>query len=122
MNRKTQLAVLMAAAATIGMARAASAQGFDEPLLAAYGQFEIEPGQTKTLAHGKHDRAYRICVRSTNHSVPLKVLYDGQESMVFPGDCTDVEGMHVQIQPGEKLNPGMALFGQYERVGENAPN
>ena len=47
-------------------------------------------------------------------------MYDGQESMVYPGDCTDVEGMHVQIAPGAKLDPCMALLGRYGRVREDA--
>jgi len=121
MNRSAQLRTL-AALTMLGLARIAAAEpaAFGEPPISEFGVFEIDNGQTKTLTFGKHDRMYRICVKADEQSVPLKVMDDGVESMVYPGDCTDVEGMRISIAPGAKLAEGTALFGRYNRVKENA--
>lgn len=117
MNTATRLGV--AAAATLLIAGLTSAQGFDAELLRAYGQFEIGNGQLKTLARGKHDRMYRICVRKSDHSIPLKVMHDDVASMVYPGDCSDIEGMKIEITPGAKLDEDMTLVGRYAYLRED---
>ena len=121
MNRSAHLRTL-AALTLLGLARVAAAQpANDEPLMSEFGVFEVDNGETKVLAHGKHDRMYRICLRATKESVPLKIMDDGESSVVYPGDCTDVEGMRISITPNARLAEGNALFGRYHRVRENAP-
>ena len=117
MNKSAHMTIL-AAVATMGLVQAAAAQGPDEPFLRPYGMFEVDQGQTKTLAFGKHDRTYRICVTKAPHTVPLKVMTDGRDSMVYPGDCTDVEGQRIEIAPGGKLGPDMTLIGRYHHIDE----
>lgn len=117
MNRSAHMAIL-AAVATMGLVQVAAAQGPEDAILKPYGMFEVDQGQTKTLAYGKRDRTYRICVTKAPHTVPLKVMFDGKESMVYPGDCTDVEGMHIQIAPGGKLGQDMTLLGRYHHLEE----
>ena len=115
MLRKTQLAPL--GVVLVMLSGAAFAQEIQtDPLLSAFGQFTVMDGQTKTLAHGKHDRNYRICLRNVRGSVPLRVTHDGLETMVYPGDCTDVEGMQIAISPGGTLGREMELLGHYRHV------
>lgn len=106
-------------AAVLAVSGTALAQNIQsDPVLSAYGQFAILDGQTKTLAHGKHDRHYRICVRNVRASVPLRVTHDGLETMVHPGDCADVEGMRIAISPGATLGRDMELLGSYRHLSQ----
>lgn len=116
MVRATALGVLVAFSVILALPRTVAAQTFDDSILSAYGEFEIDNGQTKTLAHTKHDRDYRICVHKGADNVPLKIMHDGMESMVYPGDCADVEGMVIQATPGKKLEQGVVIIGRYRPV------
>jgi len=117
MNSATRFSI--STAAMLLLAGLASAQGFDDEIMRQFGQFEISDGQTKTLAYGKHDRMYRICVHQSAHAIPLKVMHDNLQSMIYPGDCADVEGMRIQIAPGAKLGEEMTLFGRYHHLLED---
>lgn len=102
--------------ATPVLSTVAYSQSVDDTILSEYGQFEINSNQTKTLASGKQDRLYRICIRQRVDGVPLKVMHDGIESTIFPGDCADVEGARIDITPAERLEPGMILMGRFEHL------
>lgn len=80
------------------------------------GEFFVANGESKGIAHTKRDETYRICVTRANINVPLKVMHDGQEAMVSPGDCADFEAMNLRVSPGGELPQDFVLAGHFHHL------
>ena len=108
MNTRSLAGLSMALMALSGSALARIA---NDDFHLASGEFAIHSGETKTLAAGSRERDYRICVNRGFHSVPLRVTHDGIDTVVRPGDCTDVQGRNVALSPDAKLVHDTVLIG-----------
>ena len=80
------------------------------------GEFAVTNGQMKGIEHSKTDQTYRICVGRGSTEVPLKVMHDGKESMVSPGDCADFEAMNIEVGPGGQLPRDYQLIGRFHHL------
>jgi len=99
-------AILMAGAP---VARADS----QNTLLANWGQFQLDDGDTKTLRRGSATKAYRVCLDDGAAAVPLKVTFEGQEAIVVPGECQLIEANKIRLTSAGKLQEGMTLIGRF---------
>lgn len=115
-----RLAVLAGSALFLGAVLAGSANAQlsagELELQAMPGEFFVANGETKGIAHTKTDETYRICVTRSDINVPLKVIHDGQEAMVSPGDCADFEAMNLRVSPGGQLPEDFLLVGRYHHL------
>jgi hypothetical protein len=94
----------------------ANAQSVYDSMLATVGEFEVGNGETRSIAHHKKEKEYRICVENSRQSVPLKVMYDGKEDTVAVGSCVDYEAMDIKVAPGAKLPSDMVIMGKFHRL------
>lgn len=102
----------------VAISTLAAAESFsvDDAMLATAGEFELGNGETRMIASSKHDETYRLCVRQSRYSVPVKVIYDGKERTVSSGNCADFEAMDIEVKPGGKLAEDSVLIGKYSRL------
>ena len=84
-----------------------------DTLLASVGQFQLENSETKLLMRGAATKAYRICMDEAPKAVPLKVIYDGQETIVEPGECRLIEAAKIKLASARPLHEGMTLIGSF---------
>lgn len=84
-----------------------------DTLLASIGQFQLDRSETKLLMGGAATRAYRICMDDVPKAVPLKVMYDGQEAIVEPGECRLIEAAKIKLASAQPLHEGMTLIGSF---------
>ena len=80
------------------------------------GEFAVANGQTKGIAHAKTEQTYRICVDRALVSVPLKVIHDGKQAMVSPGDCADFQALNIEVAPGANLPTDYILVGRFHHL------
>ena len=110
MNTRSLAGLSLALVALSGPALARVA---DNDFHLASGEFAIHNGETKTLATGSREHDYRICVNHGWHSVPLRIMHDGMDTVVQPGDCTSVRGRNVALSPDAKLVHDTVLIGRH---------
>ena len=79
---------------------------------ARYGTFHLDNGDVQSLKGGKKTRAYRVCMADVKDAVPLKVLHDGQETIVPPGECHLISATKIRLASAERLADGMTLVGR----------
>ena len=119
MNAKIPYAVaatLATALLTMGVASAQSA-AYDDVLYESMpGEFIIGNARPKGIAHNKTDQRYRICVTRTDLNIPVKVLHDGQQSMVAPGDCADFEAMNLEVAAGSNVPEDAIVLGHFQHL------
>lgn len=85
----------------------------NDTLLASIGQFQLDRSESKLLMRGAAIRAYRICMDEAPKAVPLKVMYDGQEAIVEPGECRLIEAAKIKLVSAQPLHEGMTLIGSF---------
>lgn len=100
----------------MGGAPVARAEG-SNALLASFGRFQLDEGDTKTLRRGGATRAYRVCLDEGDGAVPLKVSFDGREALVVPGECQLIEAQKIKLASAGKLQDGMTLIGRFNNTG-----
>ncbi len=121
MNKVPKPTIPIAAALAIaGMAMAYSAPSFAESVvddpLAMQGEFEIGNGDSMILADHKTPEPYRICVAKGRDSVPVRASYDGEESTISVGGCSDVTAKVIRLSPAGELKGDAVLLGKYEHL------
>jgi hypothetical protein len=85
-------------------------------LLASFGRFQIDDGDTKTLRRGGAVKAYRVCLDDGAAAVPLKVSFEGREAIVVPGECRLIEANKIKLASAGKLQEGMTLIGRFNNT------
>lgn len=105
------LVAVMGAALT-GWSSVAPADTTDT-LLARQGQFQLDSGETKAVLRGAAVRGYRVCMEEDPQAVPLKVIHDGKETLVEPGDCQLIEATKIKLASAGRLHEGMTLIGSF---------
>ncbi len=90
----------------------ASADSTDT-LLASQGQFQLDNGETKAVLRGAAIKGYRVCMDDEPKAVPLKVIHDGKETLVAPGECQLIEASTIKLASASKLHDGMTLIGSF---------
>lgn len=81
------------------------------------GEFMVANGESKGIAHSDTQKHYRVCVTNEDVNVPLKVTHDGQETMIDPGDCADLEAMRLRVSPGGRLPDDFVMIGRIHHLG-----
>ena len=116
MNERKICIIALIGTALLAGSPAAPADNLDA-LLARGGQFELNNGKTKTLAGGGEIKRYRVCMDEGPGAVPLKVTYDGNETIVEPGECQLIEGSKIKLASAARLTEGMTLIASFNSVG-----
>lgn len=78
--------------------------------------FAVANGQTMAIVEGEAPWMYRICVSPDAIGVSLKVVHDGSESGVSPGDCIEFEATNIRVTPAGALPDGHRLVGHLHRL------
>ena len=112
MKKGSICVVAVIGAGLVGVAPLAMSEPTD-PLLASIGQFQLDDSETKLLMRGAAIKAYRICMDEAQHAVPLKVMYDGQEAIIEPGECRLIEAAKIKLASAQPLHEGMTLIGSF---------
>jgi len=85
-----------------------------DALLARVGKFQLNNGKTKIVQRGSETKAYRVCMEEGRGAVPLKVLYEGHEAIVEPGECQLIEATKIRLASAGRLQKDMTLIGSFE--------
>ncbi|MEO8224149.1 MAG: hypothetical protein ABI661_05045 [Gammaproteobacteria bacterium] len=110
MSTESSFVIAVIVACLIAAASAAQADPADS-LLAGVGQFRLDSGKTKTMLARPSIKAYNVCMEDTRGAVPLKVLYEGKETIVAPGECQLIEATKIKLASATKLGDGLTLIG-----------
>ena len=84
MTKRNICVVALIGAGLLAAAPVAQADPTDA-LLARVGKFQLDNGETKIVKRGSATKAYRVCMEEGRGAVPLKVIYEGKETIVEPG-------------------------------------
>ncbi|MEQ1803099.1 MAG: hypothetical protein ABL989_14320, partial [Gammaproteobacteria bacterium] len=112
MTKRSICVVAVIGAGLMAVAPVAPADPTDS-LLASVGQFQLDSSETKLLRRGAAVKGYKICMDEHRHAVPLKVMYDGQEAIVEPGECRLFEATKIKLASAGPLHDGMTLIGSF---------
>lgn len=78
--------------------------------------FELSRGDVLTLAHRSSPTGYRVCVSDLPSVVPLDVLVDGKTIHVEDGQCKDVSGDRIVVEPSALLPEDVSLNVRFEMI------
>lgn len=112
MNQHNMYVIALVGGALLIGSPAARADSLDL-LLARGGQFELNNGKTKTLTGGSEIKRYRVCMDEGPGAVPLKVTYDGNETIIEPGECQLIEGRKIKLATASRLTNDMTLIASF---------
>jgi hypothetical protein len=115
MNERKFRVIALIGGALLAGSPAAQADNLDH-LLARGGQFELNNSKTKTLAGGGEIKRYRICMDEGPGAVPLKVTYDGNETIVEPGECQLIEARKIKLASASRLAEGRTLIASFHNA------
>lgn len=116
MNQSIKRIVTLIGIGLIAGSSAARADGLDR-LFAGWGRFELHNGKTRIVAHGVEIRRYRVCMEEGPGAVPLKVTFDGRETIVDPGDCEVIEARNIKLASAARLESDTTLVGRFNPGG-----
>jgi hypothetical protein len=124
MNRAVRMTALGAAAISMlalgALLKSGPAQAeddiLDHEMMQLHGEFEISDGDVKVIARRHKPTTIRVCVDEAKHTVPLKVTSDRQETLVQPGNCSDVTGARITLSPAARLSSDWVLVGRWKHV------
>jgi hypothetical protein len=77
------------------------------------GEFVLTGSEVKTIHSGKSAREYRVCVKAEKDSAPMKVMADGKEETLQPGDCKAVSGKKIVAAPAQTLTGSAHIVATY---------
>jgi hypothetical protein len=119
MTKRNIYVVALIGAGLIAAAPVVQADPTDA-LRARVGKFQLDNGETKVVSRGSAIKAYRVCMEEGRGAVPLKVLYEGQEAVVEPGECQMIEATKIRLASAGRLHKGMTLIGSFQpRTGKS---
>lgn len=81
--------------------------------------FGLENGDWKVLNRGTGVKTYRICVTQEEDAASLKVVHDGRQTIVQPGECHLIEATKIKVASATRLGDGTMLVGS-RRVDSSA--
>jgi tellurite resistance-related uncharacterized protein len=81
--------------------------------------FGLENGDWKILNRGAGAKTYRICMTKEDDAASLKVVHDGQQTIVQPGECHLIQATKIKVASASRLGDGMMLVGS-RRVDNSA--
>ena len=73
--------------------------------------FGLENGDWKVLNRGTGVKTYRICVTQEEDAASLKVVHDGRQTIVQPGECHLIEATKIKVASATRLGDGRMLVG-----------
>lgn len=80
------------------------------------GEFDLTGKEVKTIHHGKTAEEYRVCVKPGDEAAAMKVIYDGKQQTLQPGDCKDVTGMSINATAAVPLSGSQHIMATYHEV------
>lgn len=116
MSKRTICVTVVIGAILVGGAPVARAEA-PNTILASYGLFQLDDGDTKTLRRGNGVKAYRVCLDDGEAAVPLKVSFEGREAIVVPGECQLIAASKIKLASAGRLQEGMTLIGRFNNTG-----
>lgn len=119
-NRRILIATVVCSGLMAG-SPVAQADNLDH-LFARWGQFQLNNSHTKTLARGGEFKRYRVCMEEGQGAVPLRVTFDGSETIVDPGTCQLIEGRDIKLASASKVDDDMLLIGRVNPGGARKYN
>ncbi len=84
--------------------------------------FGLENGDWKVLNRGPGAKTYRICVTKEDDAAPLKVVHDGLQTVVQPGECHLIEAMKIKVASASRLSDGRMLVGSRRVDNSGTPS
>jgi hypothetical protein len=80
------------------------------------GELVLTGSEVKNIHKGKEAKEYRVCVKTETQSAPMKVMYDGQEVALNPGDCKEVIGKKIDVTPEHALTGKAHIVATFHNV------
>ena len=80
------------------------------------GEIVFTGSEVKRIHEGKEAKEYRVCVKTARDAAPLRLLYDGQQAILKPGDCKDVVGKNIDATPAQALTGSAHIVATFHRV------
>lgn len=82
------------------------------------GEMDLTGKEVKTIHHSDTAKEYKVCVKPGDDAASMKVRYDDQETIVKPGDCTEVTGKTINATAAEPLTGSRHIMATYHAVKE----
>lgn len=79
------------------------------------GELVLTGSEVKNIHEGKEAKEYRVCVKTETQAAPMRVIYDGQEVALKPGDCTEVSGK-IDVTPEHALTGKAHIVATFHHV------
>jgi len=80
------------------------------------GELVLTGSEVKNIHEGKEAKEYRVCVKTETQAAPMRVMYDGQEVALKPGDCTEVSGKKIDVTPEHALTGKAHIVATFHHV------
>ncbi|MFN3163934.1 MAG: hypothetical protein ACE37N_10740 [Pseudohongiellaceae bacterium] len=80
-----------------------------DSLIAGADEYYFYEDNRKQVVDYKTDRVIRLCLGTSNHTIPLNITADDRELTLQAGDCIRIEAQQVWLQPGRRL-PDLAML------------
>lgn len=80
------------------------------------GEIALTGSEVKRIHEGKEAKEYRVCVKTEKEAAPMKLMYDGQEAIIKPGDCKDVAGKTIEATPAHALTGSAHIVATFHHV------
>ena len=110
MKKQIIRSVLLLVAASIAGPLLAEKSAVDQ-MLNRNHMFGLENGDWKVLNRGAGAKTYRICMTKEEGAAALKVVHDGQQTIVQPGECHLIEATKIKVASAGRLEDGRMLVG-----------
>jgi hypothetical protein len=82
------------------------------------GEIDLTGKEVKTIHHSDTAKEYNVCVKPGDETAAMKVRYDGQETTVQPGDCTQITGKTINATAAEPLTGSRHIMATFHTVKE----
>ncbi len=105
MKAKTPLMIAAMTAFSVSAAYAGDTPAAADKIKAAVtpGELVLTGSEVKNIHKGQEAKEYRVCVKTETEAAPMKVMYDGEEAVLKPGDCKEISGKKIDVTPEHAL-------------------
>ncbi len=80
------------------------------------GEIVLTGNQVKKIHDGREAREYRVCVKTETDAAAMRVTYDGEQSVLMPGDCQNVVGKKIDASPQKPLSGKTHIVATFEHI------
>ncbi len=84
--------------------------------------FGLDNGEWKSLTRGPEAKTYRICMTKGEDAAALKVMHDGRQTIVQPGECHLIEAIKIKVASASRLSDGRMLVGSRRVDNSGTPS